>query len=142
MKPRSPFAALPVLTAFSLLAAGCGGIEMPSLPSLPFMGEKNLERSRVPVNSTAYLCAGGKRFYLRMLESGASVWVILPEREFRLDRVAGEGGRYGNGKAVLTVGSEEVSLVDAPTLSFTGCRIPSAEPPKPEPSKAQAPATK
>ncbi len=139
MKPRSPFSAVLVLATFSLLAAGCGGVAM---PSLPFMGEKNIERSRVPVNSTAYQCAGGKRFYVRMLENGASAWVILPEREFRLDRVAGEAGRFGNGKAVLTVGSEEVSLVDAPTLSFTGCKIPSAEPPKPESSKAEAPAKK
>ncbi len=105
-------------------------------------GEKTLERSRVPENSTAYVCAGGKRFYLRMLESGASVWVILPEREFRLDRVAGDGSRYGNGKAVLTVNGDELSLVDAPTLDFTGCRIPSAEPPKPDPAKAEAPAKK
>ncbi len=139
MKTRKRFAGPPALAVFSLLVAGCGGMEM---PSLPFMGEKNLERSRVPVNSTAYQCAGGKRFYLRMLESGASAWVILPEREFRLDRLAGEASRYGNGKAVLTVNADEVSLVDAPTLSFTGCRIPSAEPPKPDPAKAEAPAKK
>ena len=73
MKTRKRFAGPPALAVFSLLVAGCGGMEM---PSLPFMGEKNLERSRVPVNSTAYQCAGGKRFYLRMLESGASAWVM------------------------------------------------------------------
>jgi len=139
MNPRTLLAALPALAAFSLLAAGCGGIEM---PSLPFMGEKALERSRVPANSTAYQCAGGKLFYLRMLENGASAWVILPEREFRLDRMGGDATRYGNGKAVLTVNADEVSLVDAPALNFTGCRIPSAEPPKPEPAKAEAPVKK
>lgn len=131
MKPRL------LLAALSLLAAGCGGI---SMPSLPFGGDRNLELSRVPPNSTAYLCSGGKRLYLRMLDGGAAAWVILPEREFRLDRVAGDATRYGNGNAVLTVNGEEASLADGPTATYANCKVPSAEPPKPDPSKAAPPA--
>ena len=139
MRTKSLYAAMPALAVVTLIAAGCGSV---SLPNLPFMGEKNLEISRVPANSTTYLCAGGKRFYLRMLDNGAAAWVILPEREFRLDRTAGDAATYGNGKAVLKVGAEEISLVDGPTVSFTGCRIPSAEPAKADPAKTEAPAKK
>src|SRR4030088_2556420 len=100
MKPRTSIAALAAPALLSLLVAGCGGM---SLPTLWPLGERDLERSRVPANSITYLCAGGKRFYLRYLDNGAAAWVILPEREFRLDKVAGDAGtRYGNGKAVLT----------------------------------------
>ena len=129
MNFRNPIAALPVL--LSLLLAGCESMSMPSMPT--FFGEKNLERSRVPVNSTAYLCAGGKRLYVRYLDNGAAAWVILPEREFRLDRVAGGGGtRYGSGKAVLAVNGDEVTLSDGPTVSYAACKIPvpAAEPAK------------
>ena len=129
MNSRNPIAALPVL--LSLLLAGCESMSMPSMPT--FFGEKNLERSRVPVNSTAYLCAGGKRLYVRYLDNGAAAWVILPEREFRLDRVAGGGGtRYGSGKAVLAVNGDEVTLSDGPTVSYAACKIPvpAAEPAK------------
>lgn len=105
----------------------------------PFGEERNLERSRVPPNSVTYQCAGGKRFYLRLLDNGAAAWVILPEREFRLDRVAGDATRYSNGKAVLTVNAQEASLNDGPALGYTGCKIPSAEPPKPQAAKTQAP---
>ena len=110
-----------------LLLGGCADMSIPSL-----LGEKNLERSRVPANSITYQCQGGKRFYLRYLDSGAAAWVILPEREFRLDRVAGDGGtRYGNGKAVLTVNGEEVALSDGPTVSYAACTVPApAEPAK------------
>ncbi len=131
MNPRLLFA------AFSLLAAGCSGI---SMPSLPFGGDRNLELSRVPANSTAYVCSAGKRLYLRMLDNGAAAWVILPEREFRLDRVAGDATRYGNGNAVLTMNGQEASLADGPTVAYANCKIPSAEPPKPDPPKAAAPA--
>jgi membrane-bound inhibitor of C-type lysozyme len=129
MNSRTPYVALPVL--LSLLLAGCESMSMPSMPSL--FGEKNIERSRVPVNSTAYHCAGGKRLYVRYLENGAAAWVILPEREFRLDKVAGEGAtRYGGGKAVLAVNGDEVTLSDGPTVSYAACKVPvaAAEPAK------------
>ena len=103
---------------------------MPSMPDLwPFGGDRNVERSRVPANSVAYQCAGNKRFYLRYLDNGAAAWVILPEREFRLDKVSADAGtRYGNGKAVLALNGEEAALSDGPTVSYGGCRIASAEP--------------
>ena len=130
------FAAVAAPLLFSLAAGGCGSVSVPGT-LWPFGSEKNLELSRVPANSTTYQCAGGKRFYVRVLDNGAAAWVILPEREFRLDRVAGEATRYGNGKAVLTVNGEEVSLVDGPTVSYTGCRIPAAAP-----TRAEEPAQK
>ena len=132
----------PVAGAVSIFAFLLAGCESMSLPSTvwPF-GDKSVERSRVPANSVAYQCAGNKRFYLRYLDNGAAAWVILPEREFRLDRIAGDGGtRYGNGRAVLAVNGEELSLSDGPTVNYTQCRIPVAEPPKPkaEPVKPAA----
>jgi hypothetical protein len=117
-----------VAVAWPLLLAGCGGMSMPSL--WPFGEESNVERSRVPANSVTYQCAGGKRFYLRSLDNGAAAWVILPEREFRLDKLPGEGSRFGNGKAVLAVGGDQASLTDGPTVSYTDCKLPAAEPAK------------
>ena len=51
------------VSALPIFVAGCAGMSMPSL--WPFGDEKNLERSRVPVNSITYQCEAGKRFYLR-----------------------------------------------------------------------------
>jgi membrane-bound inhibitor of C-type lysozyme len=115
------------VAALSLLGAGCSGMSIPGL-----LGEKNLERSRVPVNSITYQCEAGKRFYLRYLDNGAAAWVILPEREFRLDKIAGDAGtRYGNGKAVLAVNGDEASLSDGPAVNYSACKVPApAEPAK------------
>lgn len=126
---KKSFAGLAVLLPLSISLAGCGGMSMPNL--WPFGEDRNLERSRVPANSITYQCAGGKRFYLRYLDNGAAAWVILPEREFRLDRAAGDAGtRYGNGKAELSINGDEATLSDGPTASYSACKIASSEPVK------------
>ncbi len=109
------------LTA-AVLLAGCGDINVKKY--LPFGGESTIqERPRTPANSVEYLCAGNKRFYLRTLEGGAAVWLILPERELRLDRLgSGEGTRYSKGNTVLELNAADATLNDGATLSFTGCK--------------------
>ena len=115
--------------ASMLVLSGCGSVSMPSMPSLWPFGERDLERSRIPPNSTTYVCEGGKRFYVRTLDNGAAAWVILPEREFRLEKDAAAAGMtYGNGKAVLVLQGEGATLTDGPTVTYAGCKIPSAEP--------------
>jgi len=111
MKLGSPCAAV-----IAAVLAGCGG-------SLwPFGGEKSTELSRVPANATEYRCNNDRRFYARWLENGAAVWVIYPEREFRLDRVASaDGTRYSNGPALLESSDGVVSLRDG-NVAFTGCK--------------------
>lgn len=113
---------IPVLSSASLLLAGCGGMSMDSL--WPFGGGPE-ELSRTPANATAYQCDGGKRIYVRYMDNGAYAWVILPEREFRLDKASSAAGtRYGNGKATLEVAGEVVTLSDGPSVSYTGCKVP------------------
>lgn len=105
----------------SLLLPGCGGVKL-----WPFGSDTVHERSRTPANATEYQCAGGKRFYVRTLEGGAAAWLILPEREVRLDKLAtGSGTRYGNGVAVLEINGSEASLTDG-TVSLAACKAASS----------------
>jgi membrane-bound inhibitor of C-type lysozyme len=111
------FKCLPVGAALMLLTA-CSSVNL-----WPFGGGEDTGRSRVPENATAYKCDGDKNLYVRYLNSGESAWVILPERQFRLDKAsAGAGVRYTNGSAVLETKSGEVSLTDGPSVAFTNCK--------------------
>ena len=113
------------LAAISLLLAGCG--EMNVKKYLPFGGDSATpERSRTPPNSTEYQCAAGKRFYVRTLDGGAAVWLILPEREVRLNKI-GASTRYSNGIAVLELNGNEATLTDGAASSFTGCKSAGAQ---------------
>jgi membrane-bound inhibitor of C-type lysozyme len=108
--------------AAALLLAGCGDINVRKY--LPFGGDSTIqERPRTPANAVEYQCAGNKRFFVRTLEGGAAVWLILPERELRLDRLgAGEGTRYSKGNTVLELGGSEATLSDGASVSYTGCK--------------------
>lgn len=111
--------------ALPLWVAGCGGFKI-----WPF-GESEAPRaSRGPENAAEFRCDAGKVFHVRYLDGGKSAWVILPDRQVRLDRVAAEAGnRYSNGIAVLHVGVAGATLTDGTAISFTGCRTGTATKP-------------
>ena len=114
------------LACISLLA-GCGDMTVSKI--WPFGGDTPKERSRTPANATEYQCAAGKRFYVRTLEGGAAVWLILPEREVRLERLGADTStRYGKGTAVLEINGSEATLKDGATVPFTGCKTGSSDP--------------
>ncbi|MDW8469992.1 MAG: MliC family protein [Burkholderiales bacterium] len=106
-----------IVAAFGALSlAGCGGAKL-----WPF-GEPS-ERARAPADAIAYRCDGGRAFYVRMIENGAAAWVILPEREIRLDRTgAAAGTNYAHRDTRLELKGTEASLYDGATPLFTGCK--------------------
>lgn len=105
------------------LLAGCGEMKM---KVWPFGDSSVRERSRDPANATEYLCAAGKRFHLRPIDGGAAAWLILPEREVRLERIGEGATRFGKGALMLDLGSENVSLADGATVSYAKCKVASA----------------
>jgi membrane-bound inhibitor of C-type lysozyme len=121
MATRFARRSLPAALALSLLLAACGSVRDSVSGLWPFHGEAQ-ERADVPANATAYECAGGKHFYVRSLDGGASAWVILPEREFRLGRVGEAGTRYGNGSATLEITGNVANLSEGSTVSYADCK--------------------
>jgi membrane-bound inhibitor of C-type lysozyme len=110
-----------VAAAFSVLLAGCGSVNL-----WPFGSEGMAERSRTPANATEFQCDGGKRFHVRYLEGGAA-WVILPEREFRLDKAeATAGARYASTNTSLEINGNEAILRDGPANVYRDCRSAAA----------------
>lgn len=105
-----------------MLMTGCGGINL-----WPFGDSgRGSEISRVPSDAIAYHCDSGKRFHVRSLDNAAAVWLILPEREVRLNKVAAAtGARYAAGKLTLEMTGREAALTDPPA-AYSGCKIRSA----------------
>jgi hypothetical protein len=115
-----------VLVSTTLLA-GCGEMKM---KVWPFGNDTIQERSRAPSNATEYLCAAGKRMYVRTLEGGAAVWLILPERELRLDRLGAENStRYGKGNITLDLNGNMAAIKDGNTIPYLDCKTGGGEPP-------------
>jgi membrane-bound inhibitor of C-type lysozyme len=114
--------ASPVLASMALFLAGCSTTSL-DLNLWPFAGGKEQDLSRGPAGSTAYACEGGKRLFVRYLDNGTAAWVILPEREFRLNKAASASGtRYSNGSATLDIKDNVVALFDGATSTHAGCK--------------------
>lgn len=118
MKIQTKVVTTTLLVAASLLA-GCGEMKM---KVWPFGDGSPRERSREPVNATEYQCAAGKRFYLRTIDGGTAAWLILPEREVRLESIGSGGTRYGKGGLVLELGADKASLADGATTTYADCK--------------------
>jgi membrane-bound inhibitor of C-type lysozyme len=122
MRDRFLRKASPAIAGMAVLLAACSTTSF-DLNLWPLSGTKEQDLSRTPSGASAYACAGGSRFFVRYLDNGAAAWVILPEREFRLDKAgSGAGTRYSNGSATLEVKDDEVTLFDGAKLTHTGCK--------------------
>lgn len=76
-----------------------------------------------PPGASAYACEGNKRLLVRFEGGNKSAWVIYPDREFRLDRVAsGPGDRFSNGRTTLTVKDGEAALEESGKVEFGKCK--------------------
>lgn len=108
------------LACVSLLLSACGDINVRKY--IPFGNDAPQERSRTPANATEYQCAAGKRFFLRTIDGGTAAWLILPEREVRLESIGSGGTRYGKGGLVLDLGADKASLADGATTTYADCK--------------------
>src|SRR5512141_2597411 len=98
---KHPIARIAAPACAALLLAACSSV---NLDLLSFGGSKEQDTSRAPAGATAYQCDAGKRLFVRYLDSGAAAWVILPGREFRLNKTpAAAGARYSNGSDTLDI---------------------------------------
>ena len=111
--------------AVALLLSACGDMNLKKYN--PFSGDPVQERSRTPANATEYQCAGGKRIYIRNQDAAEAVWLILPERELRVDRV-GSSTRYSTGTTVLELNGNIATVSEGPAVTYSACKTGGAEP--------------
>lgn len=106
-----------VILALSVALSGC------STSWLPWSRSDDEQPRRLPEGAVELHCAQAKTLLVRYAADGKSVWVMLPDREFRLDRGAAAGGeRYGNGTTTMLVQAEGIALDIDGTRQFSDCR--------------------
>ena len=108
---------------FSLLA-GCSSMGVDKL--WPFDDKSGSGQIRLPANTAQYQCAGGKRFQVRTVDNGSTVWLIYPEREVSLTKASAT--RYTNGVAVLDINGSEATLSDGASIAYNGCKALASKP--------------
>lgn len=96
-------------------------VDLSNMKVWPFGGSADAPRVYQPVNSVPYMCEGNKKFFVRMLDKGASAWLILPDREVLLAQ-SGASKVYTNGISKLDLTTEDVTLDVNETTRYVACK--------------------
>ena len=96
-------------------------VDLSSMKVWPFGSSADAPRVYQPANSVPYMCEGNKKFFVRMLDKGASAWLILPDREVSLAQ-SGTSKVYTNGISKLDLSSEDVTLDVNETTRYVACK--------------------
>lgn len=104
------------LTCITLMLSACSSVSL-----WPFGSGPETDPTRAPAGATTYQCDNSKHFFVRNLDKGAAAWVILPEREFRLNKTS-SGSSYSNGSDTLDIKDGGATLSDGSTVTYAGCK--------------------
>lgn len=104
-----------------MLLSACSNLkDLTNVNLWPF-GKGEPSRVYQPVNSVPYMCEGNKKFFVRLLDKGESVWLILPDREVLLPQT-GTSKIYTNGISKLDLNGDDVTLVVNDTTKYIACK--------------------
>ena len=75
-----------------------------------------------PENSIQFTCDQNQIFFLRYLEDKNAVWIILDNREFRLEKDLVDDNKYSNGKTVVEISQGNVSITSNAKSLYKQCK--------------------
>jgi hypothetical protein len=105
-----------LISFLSATLLGCGSVDTLN----PFDNSVK-ERSKIPENSTQYICEGNKEFFVRMLNNGKDAWLIYPDHEVNLSK-ADDSNTYKAAAITLELDGDQSKLTDGDKVSYTECK--------------------
>ena len=75
-----------------------------------------------PENSIQFTCNQNQTFFLRYLEDKNAVWIILDNREVRLEKELVNDNKYSNGKTVLEISEDNISITSNEKFIYKQCK--------------------
>ena len=102
--------------------SSCGSIKIPDV-SIPMLNGDYRELSIAPKDAFLYQCEKNKKFYVKTLEGGKEIWLILPNREFGLKQVEGLKNTYNNEITTLEINDPETYIKEGDVFTYQKCSI-------------------
>ena len=104
------------------LSSACSLDKVPKLDSLSDVFSNSIQERKIrPEESVQYNCDNQKIFYLLYLNEKKSVWVILPDREFRLNQVDESQNIYTNNITTLEISPGHTQIKDKKEILYSQC---------------------
>ena len=111
-----------ILLSVPFFISSCGSMKIPDV-SIPMLNGEYRELSTVPKDAFLYQCEKNKKFYVKSLEGGKEMWLILPNREFGLKQVETLKNSYNNETTTLEINDPETYIKEGDVLTYQKCSI-------------------
>ena len=100
----------------------CSFDKVPKLDALSDVFSNKFEEKDIrPDDSIEYNCDKKKSFFLFYLNEGKSVWIILPDREFKLVQVSESQSIYTNDITTLEISAENTQIKNEKEILYDQC---------------------
>ena len=111
-----------LLILIGSLSSACSLDKVPKIDSLSnFFSNDINERNIRPEDSIKYNCDKKKTFFLLYLKEKKSVWVILPDREFRLNQIDETQDIYTNNITTLAISPGQTQIEKEKEILYSQC---------------------
>ena len=111
-----------LLFLIGILSFACSLDKVPKIDSLSNIFSNDIhERSIRPEDSIKYNCDKKKTFFLLYLKEKKSVWVILPDREFRLNQIDETQDIYTNNITTLAISPGQTQIENEKEILYSQC---------------------
>ncbi|MDA9642619.1 hypothetical protein N9S84_00835 [Nitrosomonadales bacterium] len=104
------------------MSCACSLDNIPKIDVLPnIFSEESAEKNIRPENSIEYNCKNKKIFFLTYLNEKKSVWLVLPGREFKLNRIDESENTYTNDITTLEISDEKTQIKNDKEVLYSEC---------------------
>jgi hypothetical protein len=111
-----------LLFLIGILSFACSLDKVPKIDSLSNIFSNDiLEQNIRPEDSIKYNCDNKKTFFLLYLKEKSSVWVILPDREFRLNQIDETQDIYTNDITTLEISPGQTQIKNEKEILYNQC---------------------
>jgi len=109
------------ILSFLILGSSCSNKEkIIEITEMIFPGVEEVELT--PKDTTKFQCANNEFFYIKYLDENNAVWVILKDREFRLDKIEGENRTYVNSTTNLDINEGNAVIKVDSSILYEECQ--------------------
>jgi hypothetical protein len=113
------------ILSFLILGSSCSSLsidkeKITEITEIIFPGIEEVDLT--PKDTTKFQCANNEFFYLKYLDENNAVWVILRDREFRLDKIEGENKAYANSTTNLDINEGNAVIKVDSSILYEECQ--------------------
>ena len=113
-----------LLILIGSLSSACSLDKVPKIDSLSNIFSNTVNEVKIqPEDSIQYDCDNRKIFFLLYLNEKKSVWVILPDREFKLNQIEESQNIYTNDITTLEISPGQTQIKDEKEVLYNQCVV-------------------